>query len=104
MNCNVNLIQSYTTKIDSESNLGQIVNRACFKDELDQQLFERRLSDRPELLTEQDCFTNQPLGKKHIDYNVQPSELECDDSIDKAILFSKISNSLFGVNLVSGKL
>lgn len=76
MDCNVNLIQSYTTKIDSESNLGQIVNRECFKDELSQQLFERRLSGRPELLTEQDCFTNQPLGKKHIDYNVQPRRFD----------------------------
>ena len=105
--CKINLIQSYETEVDSNSELDRIVSTQSFKDKLTSELFERNLdtvrtvSERP--ITTPDLFRSQAQDEKHIDYRVSADEHHINQQIGKAIGIGKIISSVFNINVASGK-
>jgi hypothetical protein len=107
--CTINLIQSYETKVDSNSELERIVSKESFKDKLMSELFERSLDiDRTDLeqpITTPDLFRSQAQDEKHIDYRVNAvsDEDHLNPQVGKAVAVSKIMSHIFNVNISSGK-
>lgn len=105
--CTINLIQSYETKVDSNSELERIVSKESFKDKLTFELSSRNLdldhteSEQP--ITTPDLFRSQARDEKHIDYRVVSDEDHLSPQVGKAVAVSKIMSHIFNVNISSGK-
>lgn len=105
--CTINLIQSYETKVDSNSELERIVSKESFKDKLTFELSSRNLDlDHNEIeqpITTPDLFSSQARDEKHIDYRVVSDEDHLSPQVGKAVAVSKIMSHICNVNISSGK-